>query len=66
MSADSESDHRIRLAIVGVGVIGTMHGAVINELADQIDLVAVVDVHLERAERLANDLGAERRAAHAE
>ena len=57
MSAVSESDHRIRLALVGAGVIGTIHGAVINELADQIDLVAVVDVHLERAERLAAERG---------
>jgi predicted dehydrogenase len=57
MSAVNESDNRIRLALVGAGVIGTIHGAVINELADHIDLVAVVDVHLERAERLAAERG---------
>ena len=43
MSTVSESDHRIRLALVGAGVIGTIHGAVISELADRIDLVAVVN-----------------------
>ena len=57
MSAVSESDHRLRLALVGAGVIGTIHGAVINELADHIDLVAVVDVHVERAERVAAERG---------
>jgi predicted dehydrogenase len=53
MSAAVESERRIRLALVGAGVIGTIHGAVISELADRIDLVAVVDTHLERAEKLA-------------
>ena len=57
MSTPVESDHGIRLALVGAGVIGTIHGAVISELADQIELVAVVDVHLERAEKLAADHG---------
>ena len=53
MSTAVEPDHRIRLALVGAGVIGTIHGAVIDELADRIDLVAVVDHHPDRAERLA-------------
>ena len=57
MSTVSESDHRIRLALVGAGVIGTIHGAVISELADQIDLVAVVDLHRDRAEKLAAEHG---------
>ena len=57
MSAVVEPDHRVRLALVGAGVIGTIHGAVISELADRIELVAVVDVHLERAEKLAADHG---------
>ncbi len=57
MSTVSESDHRIRLALVGAGVIGTIHGAVISELADRIDLVAVVDLHPERAEKLAAEHG---------
>jgi predicted dehydrogenase len=43
--------------LVGAGVIGTIHGAVISELADQIDLVAVVDLHPERAEKLAAEHG---------
>ncbi|HKN45912.1 MAG TPA: Gfo/Idh/MocA family oxidoreductase, partial [Propionibacteriaceae bacterium] len=58
MSSLSESDHRIRLALVGAGVIGTIHGAVISELTDRIDLVAVVDLHPERAEKLAAEHGA--------
>jgi UDP-N-acetyl-2-amino-2-deoxyglucuronate dehydrogenase len=57
MSIVNESDHRIRLALVGAGVIGTIHGAVISELADRIDLVAVVDLHPERAEKLAAEHG---------
>ena len=57
MSIVNESDHRIRLAVVGAGVIGTIHGAVISGLADRIDLVAVVDLHPERAEKLAADHG---------
>ena len=48
----TQSGERIRLALVGAGVIGTIHGAVISELADRIDLVAVVDTHPERAEKL--------------
>ena len=43
---------RPRLALVGVGVIGTHHGKVISSLADRVELVAVVDVELERAEKL--------------
>ena len=38
-------------------MIGTIHGAVIGELADRIDLVAVVDHHPDRAERLAAERG---------
>ena len=57
MSTDSESNHRIRLTLVGAGVIGAIHGQVISELADRIDLVAVVDIHRDRAERLAAEHG---------
>ena len=39
------------------GVIGTIHAAVISELADRIELVAVVDLHLDRAEKLAAEHG---------
>ena len=56
--SDREGEsRRIRLALVGAGVIGTIHGAVVSELADQIELVAVVDLHLERAQKLAAEHG---------
>ena len=57
MSTDSESNYRIRLTLVGAGVIGAIHGQGIRELADRIDLVAVVDIHRDRAERLSADHG---------
>ena len=61
MSASSESDQRIRLALVGAGVIGAIHGQVISELADRIELVAVVDTHRrDRAERLVAEHGGRR------
>jgi UDP-N-acetyl-2-amino-2-deoxyglucuronate dehydrogenase len=56
MSTGIESN-RIRLALVGAGVIGAIHGQVVRELADQIELVAVVDIHLDRAERLTAECG---------
>lgn len=42
-----------RVAVVGAGVIGKHHGKVISQLADRIELVAVVDVIPEKAEELA-------------
>ena len=48
---------RLRFALVGAGVIGRHHGKVISELADRIDLVAVVDLVLDRAEELAAQRG---------
>jgi UDP-N-acetyl-2-amino-2-deoxyglucuronate dehydrogenase len=56
MSATSSQD-RAKIALVGAGVIGTHHGLVISELADRVELVAVVDVHPERAERVAAERG---------
>ena len=56
MSIDNPND-RLRFALVGAGVIGTHHGKVMSELADQIELVAVVDHHLERAEKVAAERG---------
>ena len=44
----------------GPGVIGKRHGQVIASLADRIELVAVVDVHPERAEQLAAEHGGRR------
>jgi len=46
-----------RVAIVGAGVIGSHHGLVTSQLADRIELTAVVDVRPERAERLAAERG---------
>jgi UDP-N-acetyl-2-amino-2-deoxyglucuronate dehydrogenase len=46
-----------RVALVGAGVIGTHHGLVISQLADRLELAAVVDVALERAEKLAAERG---------
>jgi UDP-N-acetyl-2-amino-2-deoxyglucuronate dehydrogenase len=45
------------VALVGAGVIGTHHGLVLSQLADRLDLVAVVDVALDRAEKLAAERG---------
>jgi predicted dehydrogenase len=41
-----------RFALVGAGVIGKHHAAVISELGDRAELTAVVDVRLDRAEAL--------------
>jgi UDP-N-acetyl-2-amino-2-deoxyglucuronate dehydrogenase len=49
---------RTRFVLVGAGVIGKHHGQVIASLADRIELVAVVDTHLDRAEPLAAEHGA--------
>jgi UDP-N-acetyl-2-amino-2-deoxyglucuronate dehydrogenase len=46
-----------RVAIVGAGVIGTHHGLVVSQLAGRLDLVAVADEAIERAERLAAERG---------
>ncbi len=50
---------RLRFAIVGAGVIGAVHAAVISALSDRIALTAVVDVHLDRAGRLTAEHGGE-------
>ena len=49
---------RTRLVLVGAGVIGKQHGQVIGQLGDRIDLVAVVDVQADRAEKVAAEHGA--------
>ncbi len=48
---------RVRLAVVGAGVIGNVHGAVAAELADRIEIAAFVDTTRERAEKLATTYG---------
>ncbi|MFL6027538.1 MAG: Gfo/Idh/MocA family protein, partial [Friedmanniella sp.] len=47
----------MRVALVGAGVIGTHHGRVISELKDRLELVAVVDLQVERAQQLAAEHG---------
>ena len=60
MSATSpDANDRARIALVGAGVIGAVHGQVISELADQVELAAVVDLHADRAKRLAAEHGGE-------
>jgi UDP-N-acetyl-2-amino-2-deoxyglucuronate dehydrogenase len=59
MTTSSINDpRRVRFALVGAGVIGKHHGAVIGELTDRIELAAVVDVHSDRAQALAATYGA--------
>jgi UDP-N-acetyl-2-amino-2-deoxyglucuronate dehydrogenase len=48
---------RYKFALVGAGVIGKHHGLVISQLADRIELVAVVDIDVEKAEQLAAKRG---------
>ena len=56
-AAHSARGGRPRFAIVGAGVIGKQHGLVQSQLSDRLELVAVVDRHLERAEALAGERG---------
>ncbi|MGI8458959.1 MAG: Gfo/Idh/MocA family protein [Propionibacteriaceae bacterium] len=44
---------RLRFAVAGAGVIGGQHAKVIDELSDRIQLVAVIDPVLDRADELA-------------
>jgi len=46
-----------KVALVGAGVIGKHHGLVLSQLADQLELVAVADVEIGRAESLAAERG---------
>ncbi len=43
---------RRRVALVGAGVIGRHHGQVLTQLAERLELVAVVDPHAERAQQI--------------
>ena len=47
----------VRFALVGAGVIGRHHGRVLGELGDRVELTAVVDLDLERAQRLSDEHG---------
>jgi UDP-N-acetyl-2-amino-2-deoxyglucuronate dehydrogenase len=48
---------RRKIALIGAGVIGRHHGLVVSQLADRLELVAVADVQVERARRLAAERG---------
>jgi UDP-N-acetyl-2-amino-2-deoxyglucuronate dehydrogenase len=56
-NAAPEQANRPRFVIVGAGVIGKQHGKVMTELGDQVELVAVADVDLSRAEALSAERG---------
>lgn len=48
----------MRLAIIGAGVIGTVHARLISSLPDEATLVAVADIDFDRAKALAERYGA--------
>jgi UDP-N-acetyl-2-amino-2-deoxyglucuronate dehydrogenase len=54
-----DANARARIGLVGAGVIGAVHGQVISELADRLELAAVVDLHPDRAKRLTAEHGGE-------
>ena len=56
MSSVSQSGRR-RVALVGAGVIGRHHGQVITQLADRLELVAVIDPHAERGQHIVDAHG---------
>lgn len=47
---------KIKMALVGAGIIGGVHAMALNE-SDYIDFVAVVDIKLENAEAMAKQYG---------
>ena len=53
----SISSGKFRFALVGAGMIGAHHAKVISELADQIDLAAVVNRTLDKAEKITTERG---------
>ena len=58
MSTPSTPPAPLRFALVGAGVIAGTHAQVLRELGDRVELVAVVDVHPDRATALASAYGA--------
>lgn len=58
-SSDPAAPPRLRFAVVGAGNIGTVHTKAIASLPESAELVCVVDVELDRAQRLAAQYGAE-------
>jgi predicted dehydrogenase len=55
--SDATASNRRRLALVGAGVIGRHHGRVVDQLADRLELVAVVDPQLDRAQQIVDGHG---------
>ena len=55
--SNSITSNKFRFALVGAGIIGTHRGKVTSELADQIQLVAVADHTLEKAEKIEAERG---------
>ncbi|MCZ2402449.1 Gfo/Idh/MocA family oxidoreductase [Paenarthrobacter sp. Z7-10] len=49
--------NKVRFALVGAGIIGNQHGTVMRELADELDLVAVVDLDRAKADKIAAQYG---------
>lgn len=66
MSTTQEQPDPRRVALVGAGVIGRHHGRVLTELADRLELVAVVDPHPERAQQIVDGHGGKPYASLAE
>ena len=64
--SDVTTSTRVRLAVVGAGVIGALHGAVATALRDRVELVAVADLQLDRAEKLVAEHGGAAYASLAE
>lgn len=52
MSDATPTPSPVRLTIVGAGVIGRHHGTVVDELAGDVELVAVADPQTDRAAEL--------------
>ncbi len=52
------STSKVRFAVVGAGVIGTIHAHAITQLPDVAELVCIVDVDQAKAEALAEKYGA--------
>ncbi|MBI3802825.1 MAG: Gfo/Idh/MocA family oxidoreductase [Nitrospirae bacterium] len=51
-----QTKNKIRVAVIGVGYLGEHHARIYSELPG-VELVGVVDTHLERAEKIAADRG---------
>lgn len=60
MSTDEvmNKNGKVRFALVGAGIIGTQHTAVMSDLSGELELVAVVDVDRSKAEKAAAGHGA--------